>query len=187
MLIFRLSVSFSHWLCFPRAGIKDLLKWSVPGEHGQIERIVLLSLRCYWTVISHCNTSPCWSLCFDKQKKPSLSLSLSLWLLTPVWYALHVQTEILLFGPRRIKCNQNAALLFVSAARSYLIAIILSLRALRKAGWMHNLHIYDYRLRGNRKPVFLSLSLSLSPLLFSVCLTSPLHQPSAFFLQTLRP
>ncbi len=78
MLIFRLSVSFSHWLCFPRAGIKDLLKWSVPGEHGQIERIVLLSLRCYWTVISRCNTSPCWSLCFDKQKKPTQSLSISL-------------------------------------------------------------------------------------------------------------
>ncbi len=82
-----LSASFSQWLWFLSAGIKDLVKTVCPrrtwtDEHGQIERIVLLALWCYWTAISRCNTSPCWRLCTDKQKKPTKSLSL--WLLIQV-------------------------------------------------------------------------------------------------------
>lgn len=94
---------FSQWLCsiiFRVLALRTWLKWSFPGEHGQMSRAdwedcpsrsvrVSLSpdwqsLWHYWTPISCSNTSPCWRICIDvlmnKRSQASVILCSSLFL-----------------------------------------------------------------------------------------------------------
>lgn len=138
---------------------------------GLIERIVLLALClclcCVTGQRSAVETPPpagCSALT-NKRSQPSLSLSLfdfSYRLFShTVWYALHVQTEILLFGQRSIKCNQNAGLLFVSTARcSYPIAFFSFHKGHSKRVGKCRICIFLItdcfkNVRGNQKAVFL--------------------------------
>lgn len=148
---------------------------------GQIERIVLLALWCYWTAISRCNTSPCWSLCFDKQKKPTKSLSL---------FDFSHRFDMLSMCKQRYCFLDSAvsnAIRMLGCCLSALpvvhISLLIFLTKGTQKGWVNAQFAYLW-LQTVREPK--NLSCSLSPLLFSVCLTSPLRHPSAVFLQTWR-
>ncbi len=120
-----------------------------------------------------------------KQKKPTKSLSISLSLTSHTGLICPpCANRDIAFWTAQYQM-QSECWAVVCQRCPFISHCYFSLTKDTQKGWVNASFAYLW-LQTAREPKT-CLSLSLSPLLFSVCLTSPLHQPSAFFLQTLQP